>query len=88
MSKSIIPPGDEIADFCRRHRIRKLSVFGSALGEDFRPDSDVDLLVEFEPGAVKGFAIIDLEEELARRLKTQKTAISRIENHSEDIHDK
>ncbi|MEE8394878.1 MAG: nucleotidyltransferase domain-containing protein, partial [bacterium] len=41
--------GAEIADFCRRHRIRKLALFGSVLREDFGPDSDVDVLVEFEP---------------------------------------
>jgi uncharacterized protein len=40
-----------IADFCRRNRIRKLALFGSVLRDDFKPDSDVDVLVEFEPGA-------------------------------------
>jgi len=43
-----------IADFCRRHHIRKLSLFGSVLRDDFRPDSDVDVLIEFEPGATVG----------------------------------
>jgi hypothetical protein len=54
----------ELADFCRRHRIRKLSLFGSVLREDFRADSDVDVLVEFEPGARVGlirFAGIEIE---------------------------
>ena len=59
-------PKDEIADFCRRHHIRKLSLFGSVLREDFRPDSDIDVLVEFEPGHAVGFEIIDIEEELSR----------------------
>jgi predicted nucleotidyltransferase len=45
-----IPQG-MIAEFCRRHHIRKLSLYGSVLRDDFRPDSDVDVLVEFEPGA-------------------------------------
>jgi len=40
-----------IAAFCRRHRIRKLSLFGSVLRDDFRPESDIDVLVEFEPDA-------------------------------------
>jgi predicted nucleotidyltransferase len=40
-----------IADFCQRHHVRKLALFGSILRDDFRPDSDVDVLVEFEPGA-------------------------------------
>ncbi len=42
---------DAIAEFCRRNSIVKLALFGSVLRDDFRPDSDVDVLVEFEPGA-------------------------------------
>ena len=45
-------PKEPLARFCHRHDIRKLSIFGSALREDFHPDSDVDVLVEFEPGHV------------------------------------
>lgn len=41
---------DQIAVFCRRHRIRKLAIFGSALRGELRPESDIDVLVEFEPG--------------------------------------
>jgi hypothetical protein len=44
-------PKDRIAEFCKRNRVRKLSLFGSVLRKDFGPDSDVDILVEFEPGA-------------------------------------
>jgi uncharacterized protein len=47
-------PHDSIAEFCQRHRIRKLSLFGSALRDDFSPDSDVDVLIEFEEGATVG----------------------------------
>lgn len=47
-------PREKIADFCRRHGIRKLALFGSVLRDDFGPDSDVDVLVEFEPGAAVG----------------------------------
>ena len=61
----LIIPKDRIADFCRRYQIRKLSLFGSVLREDFGPDSDVDVLVEFEPGHTVGFEIIDMEEELS-----------------------
>lgn len=56
---------EEIGAFCRRHHIRKLSLFGSYLRDDFRPDSDVDVLVLFEPGHTVGFRIIDMEEELS-----------------------
>ena len=55
---------DKIAEFCRRHHIRKLALFGSVLRDDFRPDSDVDVLVEFEPHASAGFlrlAAMELE---------------------------
>lgn len=57
---------DDIAAFCQRHHIRKLSLFGSMLRDDFRPDSDVDVLVEFQPGHAVGFEIFDMEEERSR----------------------
>jgi hypothetical protein len=53
-----------LSDFCRTHHIRKLALFGSVLREDFRPDSDVDVLVEFEEGHVPGFAYAAIEREL------------------------
>ncbi|MCS7078443.1 MAG: nucleotidyltransferase domain-containing protein [Chloracidobacterium sp.] len=49
MPLSVELPRDAISDFCRRRRIVELAIFGSALREDFRPDSDVDILVTFEP---------------------------------------
>jgi predicted nucleotidyltransferase len=54
-----------IADFCQRHHVRRLAFFGSVLRDDFGPQSDVDVLVEFEPGHVPGFAFFDLQEELS-----------------------
>jgi len=66
MNKDLIIPKDQIAAFCQRHHIRRLAVFGSALRDDFRPDSDVDVLVEFDPGHVPGFDFIDVEDELSR----------------------
>jgi predicted nucleotidyltransferase len=54
-----------IAEFCRKHHIRRLSLFGSVLREDFYPDSDVDVLVEFEPGHVPGLAFFAMEIELS-----------------------
>jgi len=53
-----------IAEFCQRHHVRRLALFGSVLRDDFGPDSDVDVLVEFQPGHVPGFAFFDLQEEL------------------------
>lgn len=59
-------PQDAIADFCKRHAVRKLALFGSVLRDDFRPDSDVDVLVEFEPGHVPGLAFFGMEDELSQ----------------------
>ena len=54
-----------LSQLCRRRHIRRLALFGSVLRDDFRPDSDVDVLVEFEPGRTPGFAFADVEEELS-----------------------
>jgi len=69
---NILVPRDEIAAFCRRHHIRRLSLFGSVLRDDFRPDSDVDVLYEFEPGYGVGLGIIQIEQELAAILGAPK----------------
>ncbi len=58
-----------LAAFCRRHHVRRLALFGSVLRADFGPDSDVDVLVEFEPAHVPGlFGIVRLERELSALL--------------------
>jgi predicted nucleotidyltransferase len=57
---------ERIAAFCRQHHVRRLAVFGSALREDFGPESDIDVLVEFEPGHTPGLlGIARLERELS-----------------------
>jgi uncharacterized protein len=66
-------PKDLIEDFCRKHHIRKLSIFGSYLREDFGPESDIDFLVEFDPGHVPGLIEfagmeIELSEMLGRKV--------------------
>ena len=70
MSKAKIDiPNEEITEFCRRHRIRRLAFFGSVLRDDFQPDSDVDVLVEFEPGTRMGMIrLAGLELELGKIL--------------------
>ena len=63
-------PESRLAEFCRQNHIRQLLVFGSVLRDDFRPDSDVDLLVESEPGAPVGFlAFSRMQRELATLLQ-------------------
>ena len=59
-------PAERIAEICRRYQVRELAVFGSAARGDLRPDSDVDILVEFFPQAKIGWEFFDLEEELSR----------------------
>ncbi len=61
----IAPPRAALSDFCRRNRIRRLALFGSVLRDDFRPESDVDVLVEFEPGTRIGLRFFALEHELS-----------------------
>ena len=59
---------DRIAAFCREKGIRRLALFGSILRDDFGPDSDIDVLVEFEPGARTGFEFFGMQEELSEML--------------------
>ena len=68
MSMRIDIPNEEIARFCQRNRIRRLALFGSVLRDDFRPDSDVDVLAEFEPGARVGLRFFGIEKELSEIL--------------------
>jgi uncharacterized protein len=58
--------------FCRKYYIRKLSLFGSVLRDDFRPNSDVDVLIEFAPGHTPGLEIVDIEEEFSSLLNGRK----------------
>lgn len=59
---------EEVAAFCRRHHIRRLSLFGSVVRDDFTPESDVDVLVEFEAGKTPGFAFVTMAEEFSALL--------------------
>ena len=68
MSVKIKIPQKEIEAFCRRNRIHKLALFGSVLRDDFGPDSDVDVLVEFEPGTRVGLRFFAFEQELSELL--------------------
>lgn len=72
-------PEGELEALCRKHRVRELYVFGSAVREDFRPDSDVDLLVVFDPEAERpwGGHFSELEADLARLLGREVDLISR-----------
>ncbi|MBD2364349.1 nucleotidyltransferase family protein [Anabaena minutissima FACHB-250] len=62
---------EEIKQFCQRHSICKLSLFGSVLRDDFTRESDVDVLVEFAPGKTPGLAIISMQDELSTIINRQ-----------------
>jgi uncharacterized protein len=77
---------EKVAEFCRARGIRKLSLFGSVLREDFDPErSDVDVLAEFEPGALKGvgFRYFGYGEELAAILGCRVDFCSRLNQYIE-----
>ncbi len=61
-------PEERIAEFCRAKGIRRLALFGSVLRDDFRPDSDIDVLVEFKPGVQVGLSFIRIQDELSALL--------------------
>lgn len=66
MAPKLEIPQEAIAAFCKRHRIRKLYFFGSVLRDDFTPDSDVDVLIDFEPGTRVGLiTLAGMEIELS-----------------------
>jgi len=68
MESQIDIDAGKIAEICRKHHIRELSLFGSALTGPFTENSDVDILYEFEPGYSVGFGIISIEEEFSQAL--------------------
>jgi len=77
MNAKLNIPKKKIADFCRKNNIRRLAFFGSVLRDDFGPDSDVDVLVEFETRARVGFfELYDMEQELSHLLGSRKVDIN------------
>jgi len=68
MKVKIEIPKEKLADFCRRNHIRRLAFFGSVLRDDFTSESDVDVLVEFEPGTRVGLRFFGMERELSEIL--------------------
>ena len=72
MSPHISVDRDAVSAFCRRHHITRLALFGSVLRDDFNPDSDVDVLVEFQAGHVPGFNFLTIEREFSRLLQDRR----------------
>ncbi|MGB4087572.1 nucleotidyltransferase family protein [Methanothrix sp.] len=79
---------DKVAAFCRRHHIRRLAFFGSVLREDFTPNSDIDVLVDFEPGHLPGlFGIARMERELSAILEGRRIDLRTAEDLSRYFRD-
>ena len=72
MSPHISVDRDAISAFCRRQHIARLALFGSVLRDDFSPDSDVDVLVEFQAGHVPGLNFVSIEREFSRLLNGRR----------------
>ena len=87
MNSQVSIPKDRIAEFCRRRGICLLSIFGSALRDDFRPDSDIDVLFEFESDQTSGLLeVASMEQELAQILgrevdMVERSAVERSRNY-------
>jgi predicted nucleotidyltransferase len=87
MNRHITIPKDKAQAFCREHHICFLAMFGSVLREDFRPDSDIDILVEFEQGHQPDlFGLVELQEKLSRIVGhkvdlVERRAVERSENY-------
>lgn len=79
MSKPAIElPKEEIEEFCRRWKVREFSLFGSVLGDEFRPDSDVDVIVDFEPDAKRTlFDLASMTDELKAILGSEVDLVTR-----------
>lgn len=89
MNANVRVPRERLANFCRRHGIMKLAVFGSALENTFGPESDIDLLVEFEPGCTPTlFDIVAMEEELSAIFGGRKVDLRTPEDLSRYLRDK
>ena len=80
MNPQVSIPRDALATFCRKHGIRRLSIFGSALREDFGPESDIDVLVEFEEGRIPGlFGFAGMQLELSELFDRDVDLVTREE---------
>lgn len=82
-------PKDKLAEFCQRHHIVRLSLFGSVLRDDFGPASDIDVLVEFDPLHIPGYIRLGgIERELAKILKGRRVDMNTPKSISRYFRDK
>ena len=89
MNSNLVINREKVANFCKRHYIRRLAIFGSALRDDFGPESDVDVLVDFIAGHTPGFfKLFEMEEELSELLGGHKADMRTPEDLSRYFRDK
>jgi len=89
MIKNIEVPHEEIASFCKRHKVQKLAFFGSVVRDDFSLESDVDVLVEFKPEAEVGlFDLYEMEQELSQILGVRKVDLNTFQSLSRHFRQK
>lgn len=88
MGAHITVDEEELARWCKAHHIRRLALFGSVLRDDFGPESDVDVLVEFEPGQTPGLmGMIDLEDSLSPLVGGRKVDLRTVREISRAFRD-
>lgn len=91
MKMRVLPltlPKDELKLLCRQYHIRRLALFGSVLRDDFRPDSDIDMLVEFDPEHIPGFfQLAHIERGLSALLGGRKVDLRTAEDLSRYFRD-
>lgn len=89
MNRKISIKKDKLVEFCKKHHIQQLAIYGSALRGDFGPESDVDVLVDFEPGHTPGFfKLFEMEEELSSLLGWKKVDLRTPQDLSRYFRDK
>ena len=89
MNKQISTQKDRIVDFCKKHHIQLLAIFGSSLRNDFGPESDIDILVEFVPGRTPGFfKLFEMEDELSTLFSVRKVDLRTPQDLSRYFRDK
>ena len=89
MNKAVSVPEDKLAQFCRRHHIERLSIFGSVLHDDFGPGSDLDVLVEFLSGHTPGFfRFFEIQQQLSVLFEGRKVDLQTPQDLSRHFRDK
>lgn len=89
MNKHLAINKDKLAEFCKKYHIQRLAIFGSVLRNDFGPESDIDVLVDFEPGRTPGFfKLFDMEDELSSIFGGRKVDLRTPQDLSQYFRDK